>query len=168
MRVDVPKGSESSDPAEGDFHDQLLLATTGQPVLRIPAVAVMFAETLYGAPALLPELVNRWGAVHRVLIMVTVRQVSSCMFTDMQTSMYTKFYICQPDESVTRASRRWTATFQLPCPWASANVLHVSVVLLVTSFASGMQWCAGSCEHCDRGIDAVLVATRTVDRTETL
>lgn len=58
------------------MHDQLLLAATGQPLLRIPAVGVMFAETLYGAPALLPDLVNRWGAVHRILIMVTVRHVS--------------------------------------------------------------------------------------------
>ena len=81
VSINVPKGSEGSSPTESDFHDQLLLAATGQPVLRIPAVAVMFAETLYGAPALLPELVNRWGAVHRVLIMVTVRQVSSCALT---------------------------------------------------------------------------------------
>ena len=61
---------------KSDLHDQLLLATTGQPLLRIPAVGVMFAETLYGAPSLLPDLVNRWGAVHRILIMVTVRHVS--------------------------------------------------------------------------------------------
>lgn len=55
--------------------EQLLLASTGQPVLRIPAVGLMFADTLYGAPTLLPELVNRWGAVHKILIILTIRQV---------------------------------------------------------------------------------------------
>lgn len=75
VNVGLPRKS-SSRPVESDVHDQLLLAATGQPLLRIPAVGVMFAETLYGAPALLPDLVNRWGAVHRILIMVTVRHVS--------------------------------------------------------------------------------------------
>jgi len=55
--------------------EQLLLASTGQPLLRIPAVGLMFADTLYGAPTLLPELVNRWGAVHKILIIITIRQV---------------------------------------------------------------------------------------------
>ena len=63
-------------PAAATTHDELLLAATGQPLLRIPAVGLMFADTLYGAPTLLPELVNRWGAVHRILIILTVRQVS--------------------------------------------------------------------------------------------
>ena len=55
--------------------EQLLLASTGQPLLRIPAVGLMFADTLYGAPTLLPELVNRWGALHKILIILTIRQV---------------------------------------------------------------------------------------------
>ncbi|KAL3134412.1 hypothetical protein ABBQ38_006474 [Trebouxia sp. C0009 RCD-2024] len=59
-------------PAAPGPNDQLMLAATGQPVLRIPAVGLMFADTLYGAPSLLPELVNRWGAVHRVLIILTI------------------------------------------------------------------------------------------------
>ncbi len=54
---------------------QLLLTSTGQPLMRIPAVGLMFADTLYGAPTLLPELVNRWGAVHKILIIITIRQV---------------------------------------------------------------------------------------------
>lgn len=61
--------------AAGSHNDELLLASTGQPLLRIPAVGLMFADTLYGAPTLLPELVNRWGAVHKILIILTVRQV---------------------------------------------------------------------------------------------
>jgi hypothetical protein len=61
-------------PANGP-HDQLVLASTGQPLLRIPAVGIMFADTLYGAPTILPELVNRWGVVHKVLIILTIRQV---------------------------------------------------------------------------------------------
>ena len=63
-------------PASPGPNDQLMLAATGQPVLRIPAVGLMFADTLYGAPSLLPELVNRWGAVHRILIILTIRHVS--------------------------------------------------------------------------------------------
>lgn len=61
-------------PASG-LRDQLVLASTGQPLLRIPAVGIMFADTLYGAPTILPQLVNRWGAVHQVLIILTIRQV---------------------------------------------------------------------------------------------
>ncbi len=61
-------------PASGP-RDQLVLASTGQPLLRIPAVGIMFADTLYGAPTILPQLVNRWGAVHQVLIILTIRQV---------------------------------------------------------------------------------------------
>lgn len=61
--------------AANGAHDQLVLASTGQPLLRIPAVGIMFADTLYGAPAILPELVNRWGVVHKVLIILTIRQV---------------------------------------------------------------------------------------------
>ena len=64
-------------PAAADAPEQLLLASTGQPLLRIPAVGIMFADTLYGAPTLLPELVNRWGAVHKILIILTIRQVST-------------------------------------------------------------------------------------------
>ena len=62
------------DAANGP-RDQLVLASTGQPLLRIPTVGTMFADTLYGAPTILPELVNRWGVVHQVLIIVTIRQV---------------------------------------------------------------------------------------------
>lgn len=64
----------ASAPASGP-HDQLVLASTGQPLLRIPAVGIMFADTLYGAPTILPQLVNRWGVVHEVLIILTIRQV---------------------------------------------------------------------------------------------
>lgn len=66
-------------PAAATTHEELLLAATGQPLLRIPAVGLMFADTLYGAPTLLPELVNRWGAVHKILIILTVRQVSTIL-----------------------------------------------------------------------------------------
>lgn len=57
------------------LRDELKLAGTGQPLVRIPAVGLLFADTLYGAPTLLPELVNRWGAVHQILVILTVRQV---------------------------------------------------------------------------------------------
>ncbi len=70
------KGSAPAAAADGPAPvEQLLLASTGQPLLRIPAVGLMFADTLYGAPTLLPELVNRWGALHKILIILTIRQV---------------------------------------------------------------------------------------------
>ncbi len=70
------KGPAPAGAADGPAPvEQLLLASTGQPLLRIPAVGLMFADTLYGAPTLLPELVNRWGAVHKILIIITIRQV---------------------------------------------------------------------------------------------
>lgn len=62
-------------PAVDSMKDELKLAGTEQSVIRLPAVGLMFADTLYGAPTLLPELVNRWGAVHKILIILTVRQV---------------------------------------------------------------------------------------------
>jgi len=70
------KGPAPAAAADGPAPaEQLLLASTGQPLMRIPAVGLMFADTLYGAPTLLPELVNRWGAVHKILIIITIRQV---------------------------------------------------------------------------------------------
>ena len=76
-------------------HDELLLASTGQPLLRIPAVGLMFADTLYGAPTLLPELVNRWGAVHKILIILTVRQVCTCQLPALKCfcGFSTAFYL---------------------------------------------------------------------------
>lgn len=73
----MPKQGDGISPAPGvhSMKDELMLAGTGHPVLRIPAVGLMFADTLYAAPTLLPELVNRWGAVHKILIILTVRQV---------------------------------------------------------------------------------------------
>ena len=62
-------------PAVDGLRGELKLAGTGQALVRIPAVGLMFADTLYGAPTLLPELVNRWGAVHKILVILTVRQV---------------------------------------------------------------------------------------------
>jgi len=73
--------------------EQLLLASTGQPLLRIPAVGLMFADTLYGAPTLLPELVNRWGAVHKILIILTIRQVMLCSIY-LQSSDSALQYLC--------------------------------------------------------------------------
>ena len=74
--VTAAKGPVPAAAADGPAPvEQLLLASTGQPLLRIPAVGLMFADTLYGAPTLLPELVNRWGAVHKILIIITIRQV---------------------------------------------------------------------------------------------
>ena len=74
--VSAAKGPAPAAAADGPAPvEQLLLASTGQPLLRIPAVGLMFADTLYGAPTLLPELVNRWGAVHKILIIITIRQV---------------------------------------------------------------------------------------------
>ncbi len=71
------KGPAPAAAANGPapVEQQLLLTSTGQPLMRIPAVGLMFADTLYGAPTLLPELVNRWGAVHKILIIITIRQV---------------------------------------------------------------------------------------------
>ena len=76
--------------------EQLVLAGTGQAVLRIPAVALMFADTLYGAPTLLPELVNRWGAVHKILIILTVRQVGFTAFgvIDNRLTMCNILVVC--------------------------------------------------------------------------
>lgn len=73
----APKQDIASGPAVDGLRDDLMLASTGQTLLRIPAVGLMFADTLYGAPTLLPELVNRWGAVHKILVILTVRQVIS-------------------------------------------------------------------------------------------
>ena len=70
-----PKQGDGISPVADNLNYELMLAGTGQPLLRIPAVGLMFADTLYGAPSLLPELVNRWGAIHRILVIVTVRQV---------------------------------------------------------------------------------------------
>lgn len=71
-----PKQETVSAAAVNGFRDDLKLTSTGQTLLRIPAVGLMFADTLYGAPTLLPELVNRWGAVHKILVILTVRQVA--------------------------------------------------------------------------------------------
>ncbi|KAL3160267.1 hypothetical protein ABBQ38_009749 [Trebouxia sp. C0009 RCD-2024] len=79
-------------PAAPGPNDQLMLAATGQPVLRIPAVGLMFADTLYGAPSLLPELVNRWGAVHRVLIILTIRHVAVSTVTDSERLLFRKLH----------------------------------------------------------------------------
>lgn len=73
--VDNPKQEIVSAAAVNGFRDDLKLTSTGQTLVRIPAVGLMFADTLYGAPTLLPELVNRWGAVHKILVILTVRQV---------------------------------------------------------------------------------------------
>ncbi|DBA83964.1 TPA: Potassium transporter, variant 2 [Trebouxia sp. C0004] len=72
--------------------EQLLLASTGQPLLRIPAVGLMFADTLYGAPTLLPELVNRWGAVHKILIIITIRQVAVSTVTESERLLFRKLH----------------------------------------------------------------------------
>ncbi|DBA74693.1 TPA: hypothetical protein ACH3X2_009358 [Trebouxia sp. C0005] len=72
--------------------EQLLLASTGQPLLRIPAVGLMFADTLYGAPTLLPELVNRWGAVHKILIILTIRQVAVSTVTESERLLFRKLH----------------------------------------------------------------------------
>ncbi|KAL3135172.1 hypothetical protein ABBQ38_006263 [Trebouxia sp. C0009 RCD-2024] len=76
-------------PANGP-HDQLVLASTGQPLLRIPAVGIMFADTLYGAPTILPELVNRWGVVHKVLIILTIRQVAVSTVSESERLLFRK------------------------------------------------------------------------------
>ena len=73
--MENPKQEIVSAAAVNSLRDDLMLAGTGQTLLRIPAVGLMFADTLYGAPTLLPELVNRWGAVHKILVILTVRQV---------------------------------------------------------------------------------------------
>ncbi|KAL3134555.1 Potassium transporter [Trebouxia sp. C0009 RCD-2024] len=76
-------------PANGP-HDQLVLASSGQPLLRIPAVGIMFADTLYGAPTILPELVNRWGVVHKVLIILTIRQVAVSTVSESERLLFRK------------------------------------------------------------------------------
>ena len=86
----TPKQCDGISPARAvdSMKDELMTAGTGQPVLRIPAVGLMFADTLYGAPTLLPELVNRWGAVHKLLIILTVRQVMLPTRSLMEHSFY--------------------------------------------------------------------------------
>ncbi len=56
----------------------LRLASNGQPVVRVPGLALMYTETVLGAPPLLPNLAHAWGALHRNVVFVTVRRVSSC------------------------------------------------------------------------------------------
>jgi len=60
-----PAKAEGSIAALDNSHESLLPASTGQPVMRILDVRFLFANTLYGARSLLPELVNRWGAQAR-------------------------------------------------------------------------------------------------------
>lgn len=92
-RVVNPLPTPSPTAAVNIPPEQLLLASTGQPLLRIPAVGLMFADTLYGAPTLLPELVNRWGAVHKILIILTIRQVMLCSIY-LQSSDSALQYLC--------------------------------------------------------------------------
>ncbi|KAL3152408.1 hypothetical protein ABBQ32_001459 [Trebouxia sp. C0010 RCD-2024] len=72
------------------LRDELKLAGTGQPLVRIPAVGLLFADTLYGAPTLLPELVNRWGAVHQILVILTVRQVAVSTVEERERLLFRK------------------------------------------------------------------------------
>lgn len=81
----------STAPAVDGLTGELKLAGTGQPLVRIPAVGLLFADTLYGAPTLLPELVNRWGAVHKILVILTVRQV---LLSDSPSRAVCHIYTC--------------------------------------------------------------------------
>ncbi|KAL3139069.1 Potassium transporter [Trebouxia sp. C0010 RCD-2024] len=85
-----PKQETVSAAAVNGFRDDLKLTSTGQTLLRIPAVGLMFADTLYGAPTLLPELVNRWGAVHKILVILTVRQVAVSTVMEKERLLFRK------------------------------------------------------------------------------
>ena len=50
-------------------------AQTGQPITRIPGLAILFNEAVFAAPPLLKTLVARWGCLHETVIMVHVRRV---------------------------------------------------------------------------------------------
>ncbi len=67
-------GEASSSSHHGEF--PLLYA--GQPLLRIPFAAVILADTVHGAPHVLRELIKRWGVLHEIVVIVTVRQVAPC------------------------------------------------------------------------------------------
>ncbi|KAK9835990.1 hypothetical protein WJX81_004040 [Elliptochloris bilobata] len=51
-------------------------AQTGQPITRIPGLAIMFNESVFAAPPLLKSLVARWGCLHETVVMVHVRRVA--------------------------------------------------------------------------------------------
>lgn len=55
---------------------RLLSAASGDEVVRIPGLALMYTDTVLGAPPLLPSLLRKWGALHKNLVLVTVRRVS--------------------------------------------------------------------------------------------
>jgi len=66
--------SPSKDGNEGSA--LMRVVGTGQSVTRVPGMALMYTETVLGAPPLLPNLVRAWDALHRNVVFVTVRRVS--------------------------------------------------------------------------------------------
>ncbi|KAK9808702.1 hypothetical protein WJX72_002233 [[Myrmecia] bisecta] len=54
----------------------LVERATGQPILRIPGKALVYCDSAFGLPAIFPTLVSRFGALHRTIILLTVRQVA--------------------------------------------------------------------------------------------
>ena len=50
---------------------------TGEVVARVPGLALMYTDSVLGAPPLLRNLVATWGSLPKNLVLVTVRRVSS-------------------------------------------------------------------------------------------
>ena len=48
---------------------------TGEVVARVPGLALMYTDSVLGAPPLLRNLVATWGSLPKNLVLVTVRRV---------------------------------------------------------------------------------------------
>lgn len=72
---DLLEAPEHPGKNSDDGSAMLRVASTGQTVTRVPGIALMYTETVLGAPPLLPNLLHAWGALHKNVVFVTVRRV---------------------------------------------------------------------------------------------
>lgn len=78
MQVKLEDILEAAGTTEGmsSSSGMLLSPLTGGGIVRVPGLALMYTDTVLGAPLLLPHLLQTWGAVHKNLVLLMVRRVN--------------------------------------------------------------------------------------------
>jgi hypothetical protein len=64
---------EDEDTALGGSKTPLLLASSGEKLVRVPGVGLIFGDTVSTAPPVFVHMVNNLAAVYETVVMVTVR-----------------------------------------------------------------------------------------------
>ena len=66
---------------------------TGEVVARVPGLALMYTDSVLGAPPLLRNLVATWGSLPKNLVLVTVRRVSSIKIQHIYNRQINVFHV---------------------------------------------------------------------------